>query len=138
MPDQDTESARVEPVQWEVRPAGIEKTRFDDPETFYLTIRRSTWNGEPVYIVSPHNRSTAFTKNGRLVFQRHDVNAKHARHASFEEAATLARAIVDGVMQADAYRTWRDAEALHFPTTVSTDTEEPQMTDQYHHQGALR
>lgn len=115
-------AAQIEPVEWEVRPAGIEQTRFSDPENFYLTIRRSRWNDETVYLVSPHNRSTAFTKRGRLVFLRHDINAKHARHASFQEAAVLARAIADGILKADSYRTWRAAEASHFPATTPSTT----------------
>lgn len=116
----DASAASVEPVMWEVRPAGIQNTKFDDPESFYLTIRRSQWQEQPTFVVSRLNRSTAFTRNGVEVFLRHDVNAKHAHHESFEEAVALARALADGTLASVGYRTWQAAEARHWPEASTT------------------
>lgn len=110
----------VQPVRWEVRPDGIEQTQFADPESFYLSIRRSTWHGEPAFIVSRMDMK-GFTKNGYEVYLRHDVNAKHARHATFEDALAIATAIVDGTLPTVNYRTWREAEARRFAQTATTE-----------------
>lgn len=105
---------RIEPTEWVVIPAGIEATRFKDPEAFYLRIRKGRWKGEPCYIVSGADRSSGFTRRGKVVYLRYDVNAKHARLDTFEEAAALARDLADGTLPSDDYQTWRAAEAMRF------------------------
>jgi hypothetical protein len=108
------EQASIEPTRWVVRPAGIANTRFADPESFYLNIIRSSRRGETVYLVTHGTDQRGFTKNGRSVYLRHDVNAKHARHATFDDAATLARALADGTLVTDEYRFWRTADEQRF------------------------
>lgn len=103
--------ASIEPDRWTVIPEGIEATRFSDPESFYLSIRKARWRGDVCYIVSATVDQMGFTRNGHLVYLRHDVNSKHARHESFETACDLARSIADGHLSTPNYRPWRAEEA---------------------------
>lgn len=115
--------ASIEPTRWVVIPAGIENTRFSDPESFYLSIIRGVRRGETFYMVTHGTEQRGFTKNGRSVYLRHDVNAKHARHATFEEAAALARSLGDGTLITDEYRFWRTADEQRFGPMPETPDE---------------
>jgi hypothetical protein len=103
----------IEPSEWEVRPDGIESTRFADPESFYLSIRRGR---DDCFIVSyAGHAAMGFTKHGKAVYLRHDPNARHARLDTFEEAAALARGLAEGTITSQDYTTWRAREAQRWP-----------------------
>lgn len=109
-------TARVEAYEWIVFPTGIENTRFHDPESFYLTIRRGRWDGTDVYLVHPSARQLAFTPAGDLVLLRHPTEGPTARLSSFTEARDLAVSIADGHLKTANYTTWQAAEKRHFGT----------------------
>lgn len=108
--------ATIEPSRWIVIPEGIEETKFSDPESFYLSIRLHRRGTDPdKFVVSCGTDQQGFTRNGVLVFLRHDVNAKHAFHDSFEKASALARALADGTLETEYYRPWRKAQEQRWP-----------------------
>jgi hypothetical protein len=110
------ERAVVQPVEWVVIPAGVEATRFHDPGSFYLKVRlhRSSRDGDR-FVVSPFSNSqVGFTRLGHQVYLRHDVNAKHAFHDTFEQACDLARDLADGVLASGFYQYWRVVDERRF------------------------
>lgn len=110
----------VEATRWQVLPADIDEWPFSDGvRVFGVVIALKVYKGERCFIVS-QDEGTGWTRNGKQVWLRHDVNAKHARHATFDEAQQLAYAIVNGHVEAEGYTHWRTrAAAFRSPKAAS-------------------
>ena len=98
----------VQPTRWQVTPADFDQCPLvDSVRHFAVQIVARSRRGKTYFSVS-QDESTGWTKNGAQVWLRHDVNAKHARHAHFEDAQRLAFEIVNGHLEAEGYTHWRD------------------------------
>lgn len=101
----------VEATRWQVAPADIDECPFSDGlRVFTVQIALKMFKGERCFVVSQDD-ATGWTKTGKQVWLRHDVNAKHARHDSFLAAQQLAYDIVNGHVTAEGYTHWRERAA---------------------------